>query len=341
MAGEPAGRRPDIFKLIRTRVGGVLSALRAFVGVLTRKSSGPERASRPEAEPVQPASPALVQREEEGELPAFYGQAKVTLNVVNPYLLFAYWDIDTTRLPAGTRSAILRFEDTAEGSRPFDVDLDLRARSWYVHLWTPAKSYQARLGVKVADGSFVSLARSNSVQTPRAWPMADTGVPAPPAQTFTTAPATERPKEPEAIARVEAPPRKEEIPVARSKPRPAAAVILPPTSGKPVDAAPTLHKPVDAAAALQRKLSELARLRPPVPRAASAAVAAQYQEFLRRGRTQPDVPATEAPGLWRPSSPAFPQRPTRPDLTAVAEHQFSPGFSSAVWAALTRERRSP
>src|SRR5438034_9528832 len=110
-----------------------------------------------------------------GDLPESYGDPTVTLLVVDSYLVHVYWDFDLAKLPPETTSAALRFYEVTDGpiSSRFDVEIDLRARNWYVHLWSPAKSYCADLGVKTGAGTFTPLVRSNTVQTPRAWPVAE------------------------------------------------------------------------------------------------------------------------------------------------------------------------
>jgi hypothetical protein len=55
-------------------------------------------------------------------------------------------------------------------SRPFDIEIEFEAGSWYVHLWSPEKVYQAELGVRSDDGTFAVLAQSNKIETPPAWP---------------------------------------------------------------------------------------------------------------------------------------------------------------------------
>ncbi len=52
----------------------------------------------------------------------------------------------------------------------FDVGIDRWGRSWYVLLWSPEKSYLADLGFVTQDGTFVSMARSNTISTPRSSP---------------------------------------------------------------------------------------------------------------------------------------------------------------------------
>ncbi len=92
----------------------------------------------------------------------------LVLMAVDPYLVYAYWrGVHGAHEPDS--QATLRFRDMSDQSS-FDVDVDLRARSWYVHLWTPERTYVAELGFRRADGAFLALARSNAIATPPAWP---------------------------------------------------------------------------------------------------------------------------------------------------------------------------
>ena len=120
------------------------------------------------------------------ELPDSDEETKVVLLPVNPYLVHVYWGIATNdreelerafRRPGPRAQPVLRFYDITQvnfdgtntpGS--FEVEIDLRARNWYVHLESPAKSYCIDLGLRTAGGGFHRLARSNVAQTPRASP---------------------------------------------------------------------------------------------------------------------------------------------------------------------------
>jgi len=128
--------------------------------------------------------PAIL--EENGNLPETYGETKVVLLPVHPYLIHAYWeltvdDLDRARRGLGegqeTAKPVLRFyditsveSDGTDAPGYFDVEIDLRARNWYVPLWSPGKSYIADLGFKKADGEYLAVTRSNAAPTPRAWP---------------------------------------------------------------------------------------------------------------------------------------------------------------------------
>jgi len=84
------------------------------------------------------------------ELPDRYGRTELALMVVDPFLLFGYWEVTPESLREaqdvlgaemkGAR-AVLRFYDISlihfDGTNAhdtFDIDIGLEARGWYVHL---------------------------------------------------------------------------------------------------------------------------------------------------------------------------------------------------------------
>lgn len=352
-----------------------------------------ERVEAAKYRPAVPASPASV---EQGELPESYGQTKVVAMPVNPYLVHVYWDLDPKLASPDTPTAgagCLRFSDTTTGEPPgsFDVKVDLAARNWYVHLWSPERRYVVQLGLSAEGGAFVPLARSNVVETPRAWPVADVeeqfvrvgegqqplkivpppppalaSVPAitaltppggltwirPPASEASAPPAaTGQPKpiapaasvpraatasEPPAVSRPAAdarPAPTSEKGVGTPSPRSPAAAI-PPTSERPTASAAA--GPVSAAAVLFQRLTELYALRwreQPV-RHVTAAPSVTPDTFLTLDRavTADRRAAIEALLPVRPEAVG--------DLTALAERQFSPGFSSSLLALQGSRQRA-
>src|SRR5436309_13266395 len=118
------------------------------------------------------------------ELPDRYGRTELILMVVDPLLLFAYWEVTPESLRQAQHAlgkemegarAVLRFYDISlirfdgtNAHHTFDIDIGLEARNWYVHLWTAEKSYCADLGFVARTGRFHAITRSNIVHTPRA-----------------------------------------------------------------------------------------------------------------------------------------------------------------------------
>lgn len=112
----------------------------------------------------------------------------LTLMEIDPWNVYAYWNIAAaeiaaarTRLPGQGRDAALqlRFTDISprrDGAAPheqFAIEVQPDSNNWYVSLWRDARHYSAELGLRAADGTFVALARSNEVATPRATPSSE------------------------------------------------------------------------------------------------------------------------------------------------------------------------
>jgi hypothetical protein len=133
-----------------------------------------------------PASGSLY----EDDLPESYGETRVVLLPIDPYLVHAYWEVAPGKMNevkqrvgsdfSRARPSLRFYESLPAHSEPgsppqaaFDVDIQLEARNWYVHLWSPDKTYHVDLGFRTERGSFVPLATSNEVQTPPAWPARD------------------------------------------------------------------------------------------------------------------------------------------------------------------------
>jgi hypothetical protein len=76
----------------------------------------------------------------------------------------------------GARSALRIYDityidfDGTNAHRYFDVEIDLRTRSWYIPLWTPEKTYCADLGFTTQDGRCFAIVRSNIFHVPRSEP---------------------------------------------------------------------------------------------------------------------------------------------------------------------------
>src|SRR2546427_11063501 len=116
------------------------------------------------------------------ELPDRYGRTELVLMVVDPLLLYGYWEVTPESLRQaqhalgtemeGARAA-LRFYDISlihfdgtNAHHTFAIDIGLEARNWYVNPWPPEKSYSADLGFVPRTGRFPPITRSNACTTP-------------------------------------------------------------------------------------------------------------------------------------------------------------------------------
>ncbi len=126
--------------------------------------------------------PPRLFEEERFLFPESYGIDRVRLLVRDPEWLFAYWDVspkslEDLRRQLGERAAAvarltLRISDPVSGGAS-DVLLPPGARWWYVRTDSTRRSYRAELGFTLASGEFRSLAKSNTVTTPRVGPSAE------------------------------------------------------------------------------------------------------------------------------------------------------------------------
>jgi hypothetical protein len=122
---------------------------------------------------------------ETGILPELGEEDRLVLMTVDPYLVYAYWNLTTDRIEAAQAlfgkdeldAHVLRFHDTTgidvDGvncGNSFDVRIHLDAGKWYVRLWSPERRYCADIGLRGKDGRLVALVRSNLIETPAAWP---------------------------------------------------------------------------------------------------------------------------------------------------------------------------
>jgi hypothetical protein len=117
------------------------------------------------------------------DLPAHYGTTSLALIARDPNWIYAYWEIapsslETVRKNIGERfhqaAFVLRMYDVTcvdfngyNANHWFDIEVGPQAGNWYVNIWSDNVSYCADIGLRLPDGNFFVLARSNSVTTPR------------------------------------------------------------------------------------------------------------------------------------------------------------------------------
>lgn len=115
-------------------------------------------------------------------LPQGYDKDLVVLQVRDPWWLHAYWEVrestwgklknELARL-FETAKKVLRVYDVSfinfNGSnahRSFDIEMHHDARSWYIDTAGPGRSWCVDFGLRLSDGRFITIARSNIVTTP-------------------------------------------------------------------------------------------------------------------------------------------------------------------------------
>jgi hypothetical protein len=115
---------------------------------------------------VRPPTPRAV-------LPEEYGENSVTLMTVDPYRLFAFWEVREEALEIFRGQVDIRVYDVTDidfdmmdANSYIDVRADARVGKCYVSV-NPEREYTADIGI-IFDGIFIAIARSARVSTPRA-----------------------------------------------------------------------------------------------------------------------------------------------------------------------------
>jgi len=116
------------------------------------------------------------------ELPSGYDQDKIILQVRDPRWLHTYWELRGQTIE-GLKSKfgaefyrakkVLRVYDVTQiifngfnAHRFFDIQINDFANSWYIDTAGPGRAWCVDLGLMFADGRFITILRSNVVQTP-------------------------------------------------------------------------------------------------------------------------------------------------------------------------------
>ena len=245
---------------------------------------------------------------ETGELPDFGQDDRLVLMAVDPYLVYAYWNITPPRIAAAQAlfgkdeldAHVLRFHDTTgidfDGvncGNSFDVKIHLDAGKWYVRLWSPERRYCADIGLRGKDGRLVALVRANLIETPASWPHV---------------------KVDEAAVLVE-----------QGAPEMETAVEAEPAP--PVAVAPAEESPAVVPAAQAPLVAPEAVAPAPVPAAAPAPPPVRADSRLVLARKLAEVAALREEQL-----------PAVPDLTEISERNFVPGVSSVLLGARGRAK---
>jgi len=116
------------------------------------------------------------------EIPSGYGDTRIVVQVRDPYWVHAYWEVNQ-RTHSMLRSEygeslnasrwLLRVYDItgvsfngSNANRFFDIELNDLSNSWYINVGVPGRTYCVDIGIRLPDGRFVTIARSNVILTP-------------------------------------------------------------------------------------------------------------------------------------------------------------------------------
>jgi hypothetical protein len=121
-------------------------------------------------------------REMPTDLPLGYAEDKIVLQVRDPWWIHAYWEITwptRTKLSMefgedyNRAKTMLRVYDVTSiifngknANRFFDIETSMDAGNWYIDTGGPGRSWCVDLGLKLPDGRFFTIVRSNTVFTP-------------------------------------------------------------------------------------------------------------------------------------------------------------------------------
>jgi hypothetical protein len=262
-------------------------------------------------------------RLESGDLPESYDQTRVVALPIHPYLVHVYWEVTRQDLekvkkpgrdPDRQVQPCLRFYDVtgvhfdgANAHSSFDIDIDLGAGNWYVHLWSANKSYCVDLGLRTFEGVFLFLARSNIVQTAPDRPSTNVQERYSSAESATL-PVDSMPEEKETVlpTQIEDPEgsiaarftqERAEIP-APLRPSPGEAAKLSPLKEAPHEEQKSpasgagVTTPADMVTTVRRRLAELYRLEEP-PAVPSVTQEVKSYSLQLTGHPQTPVDITE------------------------------------------------
>ena len=116
------------------------------------------------------------------ELDRIYGDTKLFLLVRDPEWIFAYWEIGPdTRQRFGIpkdqhdKNLMLRWYDVTglpefaglNANRIMDIQINDMSISWYQKMPEPNRAWCADIGIMTPQGEFITICRSQIVQTPR------------------------------------------------------------------------------------------------------------------------------------------------------------------------------
>lgn len=119
-----------------------------------------------------------------GEFLSGHAASRLVFMVRDPFWIYAYWEIAPDDIQSlkdklskeeiMEAKIILRMYDVTlvdfDGNNAnfyFDIEVGHNSNNWYINLYKDGVSYVGEIGLRIPDGRFFFLARSNFVHTPR------------------------------------------------------------------------------------------------------------------------------------------------------------------------------
>lgn len=191
--GQPAERapaRPAASSAIapRDRAERPAPASPASLGTgATRPAAGPE--SRAHLEGLDPADIERISAEISRHFPLPFERTEIVFYEIDPFHGHVFWHVRIDEMEAARRALgpegqhaplLLRFYDVTwidfngfNAHSFFDVAVHSLQSNYYVDFWESGRSYVVDIGLRLPDGHFSTLARSNHIELPRHVPSGD------------------------------------------------------------------------------------------------------------------------------------------------------------------------
>lgn len=120
------------------------------------------------------------------DLPRQYGRDKIVLQVRDPRWIYSFWEVapkvwerlkDELKDEFYKAKKVLRVYDVTRivfngrnAHSFFDLEVNYEADNWYINTNGPDRSWCVDLGLRLPDGRFITILRSNVVHTPAEGP---------------------------------------------------------------------------------------------------------------------------------------------------------------------------
>ncbi|MBM3244160.1 MAG: DUF4912 domain-containing protein [Candidatus Omnitrophica bacterium] len=173
-------------KKLKTKAKIKISKKKKIVKPVSAYESKKDLLSRQEVavgvEKFSHAKSMVMQDYSRKELPSGYGRDTMVLAVRDPWWLYTYWEVKGStwdkfkselKEEFYRAKRVLRVYDVSSiifnGSNAnsfFDILIREDSMSWYIDIGSPGKSWCVDLGLLLSNGRFVTVLRSNVVETP-------------------------------------------------------------------------------------------------------------------------------------------------------------------------------